>query len=197
MDWLVSHFGIWLSMKSSPLSRNLHHESNRVLLTTLSREHPGSQLNVGIWKDKDRETMFYLTNGKQTKHAGVIEAPCGPTTIRVTNVARTLLDCAVRAFYGGEPALILRGFRLACEKHDISDLVSEVIQLLAQVNHKYPYHQAIGFYFESACPYLPLQTWQPLRELGLKFRCYLTYRMKEPLFDDNWQIYYPQDLRVI
>jgi hypothetical protein len=152
--------------------------------------------NVAVWSNGKRENSFYLTNSKSTQKIGVVLAACGPTTIKVTSVARTLIDSAVRPFYGGGVPLILRAYRIACEKYKPAELVEEIIHLLPLIGHKYPYHQTIGFYFQAACPSEPVQTWQPLKDFGLEFKFYLTYQMEAPRYDSKWGVYYPEDLDI-
>lgn len=52
---------------------------------------------------------------------------------------------------------------------------------------------------EIACRYLgfsnPSQYASPLRRLPRRFKFYLDYGMKHPLYDPEWQIYYPATLK--
>lgn len=61
--------------------------------------------------------------------------------VRVTSLERTLLDATVRPGYAGGVANVLEAYRRARE--DLN--VSRLINTLGELDHVYPYHQAIGF----------------------------------------------------
>jgi hypothetical protein len=69
----------------------------------------------------------------------------------------------------------------------------ELISLLAQTKYVYPYHQALGFLLERA-GMSPTQL-EPLRRLPRRFKFYLDYGMKRPLYDPEWKIYYLVQLK--
>ena len=65
----------------------------------------------------------------------------------------------------------------------------EIVRLLAQTKYAYPYHQSLGFLLERAG--VAGVNLEPLRRLPRRFKFYLDYGMKMPLYDPNWQVYYP------
>ena len=133
----------------------------------------------------ERHTVIFL-NGKNTRDAGVIETT-GPSgeLLRCSSLERTLIDCVVRPQYvGGIEAL-------AAILPNAIDRVSteEIVRLLAQTKYAYPYHQSLGFLLERAG--VAGVHLEPLRRLPRRFKFYLDYGMKIPLYDPNWQVYYP------
>jgi hypothetical protein len=84
------------------------------------------------------EYTIWLLNGKNTGCYGVIQFN---ENIRVTNIARTLIDLAVRPSYSGGPLQILKAYRKGLEKVDGITLT----KTLAKLKHSYPYHQVVSF----------------------------------------------------
>jgi len=70
--------------------------------------------------------------------------------------------------------------------------VDKLLEYLQELDHVYPYHQAIGFYMKHA-GYSTEQV-SKLRDLGLNFDFYLTHAMKDPKFDPDWRVFYPVGL---
>ncbi len=137
----------------------------------------------------ETHTIIFL-NGKNTGDAGVTEVtgPSGQST-RCTSLERTLIDCVVRPQYVEGIATLAAVLPKAIER--IS--TQEVVSLLSQIKYVYPYHQALGFLLEKA-GMSPTQL-EPLRRLPRRFKFYLDYSMKRPLYDSEWQIYYPAELK--
>lgn len=80
-----------------------------------------------------------LLSGKASGQAGVIrESTSG---LPVTGLERTLIDITVRLRYAGGVFQVARAFENAVDAIDADRLVS----LLDALNHRYPYHQGIGF----------------------------------------------------
>ncbi|ANO49983.1 type IV toxin-antitoxin system AbiEi family antitoxin domain-containing protein [Woeseia oceani] len=134
---------------------------------------------------------FTILNGKHTEHSGVIEVPIGSRDIRVTNVPRTLIDITVRPGYAGGVTHVAEVFRSAVDKIDIDAL----LQTLQDIDHKYPFHQALGYYLTLAG--IPQSQLAPLRAIGIKHKFYLDYGMSNPRLDDTWQVYVPADLTKV
>jgi predicted transcriptional regulator of viral defense system len=130
-----------------------------------------------------------LLSGKQTGNFGV-ESLTGPVgeDLQVTGIARTLVDIVVRPAYAGGILQVLEAYRGARDRVDAGALV----QTLEKLGHIYPYHQAIGFLMERAG--YPAQACDKLRRLGAKFDFYLIHGMKEPQYDANWRLHFPQGL---
>jgi predicted transcriptional regulator of viral defense system len=122
-------------------------------------------------------------SGKATGRAGVIDDQT--TRLPITSLERTLIDIAVRPRYSGGVFQVSQAFKEAANDLDASKLIS----LLGILNHRYPYHQALGFYLERAGAdnYLLSR----LRGYGLHFDFYLDYSIANPVLDKSWRVYYP------
>ena len=72
-------------------------------------------------------------------------------------------------------------------------LVKKIDELLTKLNHRYPYHQAVGFYLERAGTYKPddLKRFEQ-REKVLDF--YLAHNMNEVDYSPKWKVFYPSVL---
>jgi hypothetical protein len=134
--------------------------------------------------------IFVFLNGKNTGDAGIVEiVDSSGQSIRCTSLERTLIDCVVRPQYVEGIATLARVLPKAIDRISTQELVS----LLAQTKYVYPYHQALGFLLGRA-GMSPTQL-EPLRRLPRRFKFYLDYGMKQPLYDPEWQIYYPVQLQ--
>ena len=134
---------------------------------------------------------FIFLNGKNTGDAGVVEItePSGQP-IRCTSLERTLIDCVVRPQYVGVITTLAFALPSLIDHFSTQELVS----LLAQTKYVYPYHQSVGFLLQRA-GMSPTQL-EPLRRLPRRFQVLFGLRkMKRPLYDSEWQIYYPADLK--
>jgi predicted transcriptional regulator of viral defense system len=129
-------------------------------------------------------------NGKNTGDAGVIDTT-GPSgePLRSTSLERTLIDCIVRPQYAGGIKPVLELLPQAIER--ISAV--EIARLLTQTKYAYPYHQSLGFVLERAG--MPTAALEPLRRIPMRFKFHLDYGMKQTLYNADWKIYYPVDLR--
>lgn len=132
---------------------------------------------------------FILLSGKNTKNLEVQTAtlPAGGK-VEVTSLERTLIDIAVRPTYAGGAYQVLDAYRSA--KDHVS--VGRVLAILKKLDYVYPYHQAIGFYLESAG--LEEKQTERLRDLGLRYNFYLTHGMKEMVYSDRWQLFHPKGM---
>jgi predicted transcriptional regulator of viral defense system len=127
---------------------------------------------------------IFLLNGKNTGDIGVETI----SNVRVTSIARTLIDITVRPLYCGGPEMVLEIFKNAKGKF----LVKDLLDLLEKINYHYPYHQSIGFYLEKAN--YPLKDIEVFRQISQKYDFYLTYKMEKPLYDRHWRVYFPNNL---
>ena len=127
--------------------------------------------------------QIVLLSGKSTGRAGVVDEP--KTGLPMTCLERTLIDIAVRPRYAGGVFQVAQAFKQAANEVDIPKL----LLLLSKLNYRYPYHQALGFYFQQAG--FSDNKLRPLRDLGLHFNFYLDYSMENPSFNESWRIFYP------
>lgn len=133
-----------------------------------------------------RKYRCIVLNGKNTGRRGVgsIKGPSGEA-LEVTGLERTLIDIAVRPSYAGGCDRVRAAYKKARGIVSIRKLVG----LLQELDYKYPYHQAIGFYMKKA-GYNDKET-NSLRKLGLHLDFYLAYGMSKMAYDEDWKVYYP------
>ena len=129
-------------------------------------------------------------NGKNTKKLGVkqheLKAGKNTYTLRVTSLERTLVDIATRPINAGGPAVVLECFQNASRKVDVKKLV----QTLKEINHIYPYHQAIGYYMEKSGAYSQSEI-ALLKKIPRELEFFLDYAMQEKTFCAQWKIWVP------
>ncbi|HXQ24962.1 MAG TPA: hypothetical protein VN822_01005, partial [Candidatus Acidoferrales bacterium] len=126
-------------------------------------------------------------------HTGRLEVELAKTPsghdVHVTSLERTLIDITVRPVYSGGVSAVLQAFRAAKSRISVSKLVA----LLNKLDHTYPYHQSIGFYFKRAGY---SETDQLLvRQDGIKFDFYVCHALKDPAFDPDWRVFFPKNLK--
>ena len=130
-----------------------------------------------------------LVNGMNTGNLGVETIDVDGEPLRVTNLARTLIDATIRPAYAGGCSAVMKAFKKA--KDRVS--ADQIIAMLKKIKYVYPYHQAIGFYMENVG--FDEEAVNKLRKLGLRYDFYLDYNMKKKAFSKEWRIYHPKDLR--
>ena len=128
---------------------------------------------------------FTLLNGKQTNDYGVTTLTIGGRAIRVTDIPRTLIDIIVRPAYAGGVQQVVDIFKAAAAKIE----VEELLRTLRRVNHKYPFHQSLGYYLTAAG--FQQSQLKRLSDLGINHKFFLDYGMTNPRFDTTWQVYVP------
>ncbi len=136
-----------------------------------------------------QDYRFILLSGKNTKRLEVeTKYLPGGGKVQVTSLERTLIDIAVRPVYAGGVHQVLEAYRNAKASLSIGKLAAT----LKQLDYIYPYHQAIGFYLDRAgCT--DKQTGR-LREMGTKFKFYLTHGMRRTEFNERWQLFHPKGM---
>lgn len=131
-----------------------------------------------------------LINGGNTDNLGVIETAAqeDSSSLRITNIERTLIDAAVRPVYAGGVFEVKNAFAAAKERVSVNKLVS----YLKTIGYTYPVHQSIGFYVERT-GYRQSQI-NLLRQFPCKFDFYLDYGLKQAEYDSKWKLFYPKGL---
>lgn len=106
-------------------------------------------------------------------------------SLRVTDIARTLVDMAVRPSYSGGTSLILQAYRKGL------DLVIGVTlaETLVSLKHTYPYHQAVGYYMERAG--FSKEHLEPLRKIPMQFDFYLDNQIITQHYSQKWRLFFP------
>jgi predicted transcriptional regulator of viral defense system len=127
--------------------------------------------------------QIVLLSGKSTGRAGVINNEI--TGLPITCLERTLIDITVRPRYAGGVFQVFQAFKEAVNEIDTTKMLS----LLSTIDHRYPYHQALGFYLERAGANSDILN--QLKGMGLNFDFYLDYSMADPNFDKSWRVFYP------
>jgi hypothetical protein len=136
-----------------------------------------------------RGNKVVVINGKQTGRLEVSTTEItGSAVLPVTGLERTLIDVTVRPAYAGGVLEVMAAFRAARGRLN----VARMLEVLERLEYVYPYHQVIGFYLSRAG--FPDDELNQLRRLGNKFAFYATYGMKQPKFNPEWQVYYPEEL---
>ena len=155
---------------------------------------PRMTSNVAVVTGTDRKgTRVCLLNSKHTGYVGVeeraIRLPQEKEAIqlRLTDVERTLIDIAVRPFYAGGIAEVQRAYGRAVGRASVNRLAG----LLRNLGYVYPYHQAIGFYLETAGFD---QKAVDLFYAGFEyeFDFYLSYGMEDTEYVPRWRIHVPR-----
>lgn len=135
-----------------------------------------------------REYTIHLLNGGNTDQLGVVEKAIGDnSTIRTTNLERTLIDIVVRSVYSGGIAEVAKAYAEAAERVSINRLCA----YLRQIGYTYPYHQSIGYYMERSGKYAPSQISQ-LEEFKIEYDFKLDYKMKETEYIKEWRLHIPK-----
>ncbi len=145
-----------------------------------------------------RSKMFYkyqgvtitLLSGKHTRRINIEtrKSPSGQD-VEVTSLERTLIDITVRPAYSGGVPHVLEAYRRARSRLSVAHLIA----LLAKFDFTYPYHQSIGFYLKRA-DYAEADQ-QLAKTPGVKFNFYLCHGLRNPAFDADWKILFPQSLK--
>ncbi len=148
------------------------------------RSKPRASRNVATYGDY----RICILSGKYTGGLGVVDAR-GPdrVPVRVTGIDRTLIDIAVRPFYAGGIFEVLGAYKRAGEVASVRRLV----ELLKSLDYTYPYHQAIGFYFEKAGVYKE-EDIARLREFPFHYDFYLCTQIRKPEYSEKWRLFYPK-----
>lgn len=167
------------------------YENNSILNVELTQEDIDEAFllnqrktgQVHIYKDK----KINITNSKKTDHLGVIKHNYMGNSYHLTDRERTLIDIAVRPNYSGGVFEVLEAYRIA-QQHVNPQKIASYLQTL---NYKYPYSQLIGFYMEKAgYPEDSLKFFTK----KIKNKFYATYNIRNPEFNQRWQIYFPKEL---
>jgi predicted transcriptional regulator of viral defense system len=180
---LSSFDQVFVNREQSP-----KHSNSRLSQSGLDRAFKGPQRQSCYLFRYGSKTITFL-NGKNTNRAGVIETRGSENEpLQVTCLERTLIDVIVRPQYAGGIRNVVRCFEKAKDRLS----VAQVAELLGKTKYVYPYQQALGFVFQRIG--VPVESLSPLKERSTRFKFYLDYAMKSPLFDRTWKIYYPSDL---
>lgn len=131
--------------------------------------------------------QIVLLSGKNTARLGVIDL-LGQRNepLQVTSLERTLIDIVVRPDYSGGVYQILQAYKSAKDKMSVNVLMAH----LKKLDYMYPFHQAIGFYMQTAG--YETARWERLKALPIKFDFYLAHDIGEKAYDSSWRLFFPK-----
>lgn len=136
--------------------------------------------------------QVHLINGTHTRQLGVVQrdmtAEDGTKVrARVTDLERTLIDCAVRPAYAGGVFEVAKAFENAREKN-VS--INKLTATLSKLSFTYPFHQVIGYYLERAG--YDAHQLDLLRDNPMDFDFYLSHNMGATRYVKDWRLHVPQ-----
>jgi hypothetical protein len=144
---------------------------------------PQRQSNY-VFRYKGKKIL--LVNGKHTGNLGVIRlVGAAGEILELTNVERTLIDCAVRPAYAGGMNAVIEAFDRA--KHHVS--ADQIVTTLRQLDYVYPYQQVIGFYMERAG--FDEVSLTKIENLGINYDFYAMYGLSQTQYHRRWRLFYP------
>lgn len=156
-------------------------------IDTAFRNRPRISNNKIAYKD----ITIWMINGMHTNQLGVISKTItegkSKINVRMTNIERTLIDITVRPIYSGGVEAIKLAYQLARDKVSVEALN----EMLLKLKFQYPYHQAIGYYLETAA--YPSSSVDLFRAMPMSFDFYLTYGVKETTYIKEWRLHIPID----
>lgn len=135
---------------------------------------------------KFQDWVVRILNGKATKRLGVVDLP--GHSVPVSDLERTLVDCAVRPEYAGGVFSVLDAYRRAVDRLSVTRMAAT----LKRLDYVYPYHQAIGFYLKRAG--YPENLVGIFREIPMTHDFYLTHAMRDPDYVDAWRLFVPKGM---
>lgn len=128
-----------------------------------------------------------VLHGQRTEQFAVVETKFEGDTLRITNVARTLIDITVRPIYAGGVTEVLSAYKRAKGLFEVDDL----LKTIEKMDYAYPYHQAVGFYLDASGVYTKREV-DLFEKKAMEFDFFLTHKMGETKYSDKWRIYYPK-----
>lgn len=134
-------------------------------------------------------TPIILLSGKNSKDFSVIaKLDQWGFELRYTSLERTLVDLTVRPAYAGGAAAVASAFEKAVGRVSADSL----LEVLHELDHVYPYNQAIGFYLEraGASP----EKLAPLRDGHMEFDFYLCHGIEQARYVKQWRLHVPLEL---
>ncbi len=179
----------------------LNHEQKQKALgdALLETEIPQEQIDDAFSRPQriskniveyDQNSSLCLLNGMGDGKVGIVVRQVPPKlTVRVSDLERTLLDCAVSPYYAGGVFQVRDAFTRAAERLSVNKLIA----YLRKMKYRYPFHQVIGFYLEASGAYKDKQL-ALLDAFPRKRKFYLMHGIEKAKFSERWQLYYPEGL---
>lgn len=172
---------------NTELKKAINRNSEKLLQANIDRAFAFSMRQSNqIARYEDIE--IYLLNSKNVDQVGVKDFTFNNTTLRVTDIERTLIDITVRPSYAGGIDEVLNAYKAA--KGRVS--VNRMLSILTKLDYTYPYHQAIGFYLEKAGYEKDVLSLVEITPIEYDF--YLTYNMRNKGYSGRWRLFYPSGM---
>jgi len=167
-----------------------HHERDRMITQEGIDRAFKNQVRVSHEIAEYEGIKICVLHGQKTNRSEVIEKTFAADLLRVASVERTLIDIAVRPIYAGGVGEVINAYM----KSKGLFSVRKLLKVLEEMDYGYPYHQAIGFYLETAeaCSQIELNIF---RKKEIKHDFYLTHKMNETSYSENWRLYYPKNVK--
>ncbi len=132
---------------------------------------------------------YVLLSGKHINNAGVIFTKTSSgERVHVTDLERTLIDIVVRPTYAGGIKRVADVYMRAGGLVN----VDHMLKTIKELDHAYPYHQAIGFLLERAGR--SEDDTERFAALGKRFDFFLGYGIEQRGYSEKWRLYYPSSL---
>jgi predicted transcriptional regulator of viral defense system len=196
--------GAYLSHGSALELHGLSAPSRTVYVNKEQSEKPAPTLRLSqdaidrAFRGRGRSSNYRFTGANRSyvilggKHTGRLQVepvrlPDG-RTLDVTGFERTLIDATVRPAYCGGIENVASAY-LAAKKRVTANAL---LKILSSLQYVYPYHQAVGFYMQHAG--YPADEVAQVAGIPKRFKFYLGYEMRDPLYSEEWMLYYPQTL---
>lgn len=134
----------------------------------------------------DRVVML---NSKHTGDLGIVNELWDDRFVRMTNLERTLIDCAVKPEYAGGVYEVAKAFKIAKDRASSN----KIYATFKKLDYIYPFHQVLGFYLELA--QFDSVIIKRLAELPMPHKFYLAKGMQDPDYSEKWKLFHPKSFR--
>lgn len=131
----------------------------------------------------DRIVLLY---SKNSHDLGIVKELWDGKFVRMTNIERTLIDCAVKPEYAGGVYEVAQAFQHAKGKASSN----KIYAMFKKLSYIYPFHQVLGFYLELAG--FDSIIVKRLADIPMPFKFYLTKGMEEVDYSKKWRLFYPK-----
>lgn len=127
-----------------------------------------------------------LLNSKNSNELGIVKELWDGRFVRMTNIERTLIDCAVSPDYAGGVYEVAKAFRLARDKASSN----KIYAMFKKLDYIYPFHQVLGFYLENAG--FDSVVIRRFAEMPMPHKFYLTKGMEGADYVEKWRLFVPK-----
>lgn len=148
----------------------------------------GARRTTQIYKYHDFRIV--LIDSYRNNHIGIQKFPFSDgTMLPVSNEERTLIDITVRPDYAGGIHEVVKAYKNAIDTVQ----VNRIKAYLTNLQYIYPIQQSIGFLLEHA-GFSAKKVSTIYNICTMEFCFYLDRQMKNPVFSEKWNLYYPNEI---